>query len=243
MVKTKIAIVDDLQADRSWLAEKIDDYMNSQHLPYRLFSYESGEQFLLELEKEQFDIVFMDIYMNGITGVEAAGELRKRDMDCKLVFLTTTEEYMRQGFSLNSSHYLIKPVGDKDFVQAMENCRLRRLCEVPYLTVTSFGRTLKLDTLNILYVDISDRNAMIHMTDRTLSAGRNFNAISDALLADKRFLLCIKGIVINMDYISRQENDTFCLTDGSRIPIALRGKKNIISLYRNYIFDNMGGAL
>ena len=132
MTPYRIAVVDDLERDRTWLAEKLADYMARERLEYELTAFASGEAFSAALEQGQrFNLVFMDIYMDGITGIEAAQALRARDMDCKLVFLTTSEDFMRQGFSLNSAHYLIKPVKDEDFAQAMANCRLGRALQVP----------------------------------------------------------------------------------------------------------------
>ena len=154
MTPYRIAVVDDLERDRAWLAEKLADYMARERLEYELTAFASGEAFSAALEQGQrFNLVFMDIYMDGITGIEAAQALRARDMDCKLVFLTTSEDFMRQGFSLNSAHYLIKPVKDEDFAQAMANCRLGRALQVPTLAVTVEGRTLEVDTRQIRYLE------------------------------------------------------------------------------------------
>ena len=101
MTPYRIAVVDDLERDRAWLAEKLADYMARDRLEYELTAFASGEGFSAALEQGQrFNLVFMDIYMDGITGIEAAQALRARDMDCKLVFLTTSEDFMRQGLSL-----------------------------------------------------------------------------------------------------------------------------------------------
>ena len=83
---------------------------------------------------------------------------------------------MRQGFSLNSAHYLIKPVQDEDFAQAMENCRVRRECQVPSLEVTIGQQPLELDTRDILYLDIEGRTVVIHTVEGALPAGRSFSA-------------------------------------------------------------------
>lgn len=234
---TKIAIVDDQSVYRNWLSLKIEAYMKDYQLGYRIFSFESGESFVSALAAERFDIVFMDIHLKGITGVEAAKELRKKDMDCKLVFLAATKDFMSQVFALNSCHYLIKPISDEDFIQAMENCRIRKQYEVPFLDITSGGQLLHLNTTRILYVDIVNRNTIIHMTDHTISAGRNFNAIAKILLEDQRFLLCIKGVLVNMDAILKQEENSFLLKNGEHLPIAMRGKKEVFAQFRRYLFE------
>lgn len=234
-----IAMVDDMDSDREWLAGRLETYLRTRHIPYSLSAFTSGEEFLSALSEHWFDIVFMDIYMDGITGLDAAQALRAKDRDCKLIFLTSSEDFMRQGFSLNSAHYLIKPVKDEDFLQAMENCRIRRKCQVPSLTVVSERTSLEVDTLDILYVDIENRAVCIHTKDGTLSAGRNFSKATEPLLADNRFLICNKGMLVNMDFIASLEECDFVLVNGERLPIASRRKKELAAHYHRYTFGSL----
>ena len=77
MTPYRIAVVDDLERDRAWLAKKLADYMARERLEYELTAFASGEAFSAALEQGQrFNLVFMDIYMDGITGIEAAQTLR-----------------------------------------------------------------------------------------------------------------------------------------------------------------------
>lgn len=236
----QIAMVDDMSSDREWLAEKLETYLRANHLPYMLSAFSSGEEFLSALSTQWFDIVFMDIYMDGVTGVEAAQALRAKDRDCKLIFLTSSEEHMYEGFSLNSAHYLIKPVKDKDFLQAMENCRIKRECQVPFLTVVSDRIPMQIDTLNILYVDIHNRVVVVHTKSSLCPAGRNFNQTAEQLLNDRRFLLCNKGLLVNMDFIIALDDCFFVLVNGERLPIATRRKKELQSHYHRYVFGSLG---
>ena len=229
MTPYRIAVVDDLERDRAWLAEKLADYMARDRLEYELTAFASGEGFSAALEQGQrFNLVFMDIYMDGITGIEAA-----------LVFLTTSEDFMRQGFSLNSAHYLIKPVKDEDFAQAMANCRLGRALQVPTLAVTVEGRTLEVDTRQIRYLEVQQRSVVLHTTRGDLPLGRSFSAAAAPLERDRRFLLCFKGVLVNMDHIAAQTGDELRLDNGSILPIAPRRRREILAQYRAYMFGRM----
>lgn len=242
MKEYQIAAVEDNAADRAWLSMKLEQYCKQRHIPYVLSCFSSGEAFLAALKNQRFQIVFMDIYLNGISGVETAQALRSRDQDSKLVFLTSSEDFMRQGFSLNSAHYLIKPVKDEDFAQAMENCRVRRECQVPSLGVTIGQQSLELDTRDILYLDIEGRTVVIHTVEGTLPAGRSFSAIAELLLTDERFLPCNRGLLVNMDFIADQDGSDFLLLDGTRLPMARRRKHELLTQYRSYVFGTMGGT-
>lgn len=234
----KIATVDDLPSVRAYLADKLALYLGSRGLKYTLFPFKSGEAFIAALDKEQFDIVFMDIYMEGMTGIEAAGKLRERDMDCRLVFLTTSKDFLQQGYAFNPCHYLLKPASGADFDQAMENCRIPRQVEVPFLSVVSNGLALQIDTAKLLYVDICGRNTTLHLTDRTLAVAGSMIKVTEPLLADRRFLICIQGVLVNMDYIAAVEESVFVLHNSHRLQIALRNKNSIIKQYRAYQFES-----
>lgn len=242
MKEYHIAVVDDSPGDREWLAQKLAVYMAQQRLAYTLSTFASGEDFLAALPTARFAIVFMDIYLGGISGIDAAQALRGLDKDCKLVFLTTSADFMRQGFALNSAHYLLKPVQDEDFYQAMENCRVQRQVQVPALLVQSGGQTLEVPTTEIQYLEVQQRTSLLHTTAGVLPLGRTFASLADLLLADQRFLLCYKGLLVNMDFITAQREDDFLLADGSSLPIAPRRRREIMAQYRDYIFNNMRGS-
>lgn len=232
----KIAMVDDQPLDSVLLAEKIEKYMGSRWLKYELLQYNSGEAFVAAMETVRFDIVFMDIFMDGMTGIEAAGKLRRRDMDCKLVFITSSKDHLEDGYAFNPSHYLVKPFTDNRFDQAMENCRIKRQLEVPYLDIISNGAPLRIDTTELIYVDTYERNVLLHTISGILPAGRGFSGISELLLRDERFFVCIRGVLVNMDFIHSVEDSVFFMKNGDRLQMALREKKNLILKYRDYQF-------
>ena len=104
-----IAIVDDLASDRLQLIGKLQTYMQQARIPFTLYEFDSGEAFLEAFSPGRFSIVFLDIYMGGMTGMAVAHAIREQDFDCRLIFLTQSEEYLREGYSVNAVHYLIKP--------------------------------------------------------------------------------------------------------------------------------------
>ena len=223
MTPYRIAVVDDLERDRAWLAEKLADYMARDRLEYELTAFASGEGFSAALEQGQrFNLVFMDIYMDGITSIEAAQALRARDMDCKLVFLTTSEDFMRQGFSLNSAHYLIKPVKDEDFAQAMANCRLGRALQVPTLAVTVEGRTLEVDTRQIRYLEVQQRSVVLSLKMAEAAAAARITGEHPVLLLDdvlselddgrKQYLLT--RMKEKQTFVTSCDDTAFLKTDG-----------------------------
>ena len=234
-----IAIVEDLAQDCEHISSCLNRYMTEHGLTYHLYTYESAEDFVSALNTLTFQIVFMDIYLQGMTGMEAAVCLRRHNRDCKLIFLTISTEHCLEGFRVNACHYLIKPFLDHDFTEAMERCHLQPVYDVPYLDVICDGKELRLNTESILYIQVQKRNVLIQTLNQTLIVNGPFHPLTNTLLNDRRFLLCIQGVLVNMDYISSQEDTVFIVKNGDRLPINIRNKRQILQSYRNYIFENM----
>lgn len=234
-----IAIIEDLAKDREHIRTCLSRYMEEHGLSYHLYTYDNGEDFVKALHTLSFQIVFMDIYLQGMTGMEAAICLRRQDRKCKLIFLTVSTEHCLEGFRVNACHYLIKPFSDHDFGEAMERCNLQPEYDVPYLDVICDGKAFQLNTESILYMQVQKRNVLIQTLNQTFMVNGPFHALTKPLLDDKRFLLCIQGILINMDYIVNQEETVFIVKNGDRLPINIRNKRQILQHYRNYIFENM----
>ena len=151
----QIAIVDDRAEDRAELSACLENYMKKHQLDYTLTEFEDGENFLKAAAEVNFQLVFMDIYMENMDGMEAARRLRQKNRICKIVFLTITEDYARMGYSLSASYYLLKPLSihQADFEEAMELCQLKPPYEVMTLSVMADRQKLELPTEKILYID------------------------------------------------------------------------------------------
>lgn len=239
----QIAIVDDRAEDRAELSACLENYMKKHQLDYTLTEFEDGENFLKAAAQVNFQLVFMDIYMENMDGIETARRLRQKNRLCKIVFLTITEDYARMGYSLSASYYLLKPLSlhQADFEEAMELCQLKPPYEVMTLSVMADRQKLELPTEKILYIDYQNRMTRIHTAERVIPVSGGFQEVTAALQKDKRFLPCYRGILINMDYISQVDSQTFRLINGEELPIALRNGKQLRETYRQYVFSGMGG--
>ena len=200
----QIAIVDDRADDRAELSVCLENYMKKHQLDYTLTEFEDGENFLKAAAQVNFQLVFMDIYMENIDGMEAARRLRQKNRLCKIVF---------------------PPY------------------EVMTLSVMADRQKLELPTEKILYIDYQNRMTRIHTAERVIPVSGGFQEVTAALQKDKRFLPCYRGILINMDYISQVDSQTFRLINGEELPISLRNRKQLREVYRQYVFSGMEGIV
>ena len=110
----RIAIVDDLAKERASLHLRLEKILNLRSVCAEILEYESGETFLAAEKEQRFTAAFLDIYMDGMSGMDAARELRKMDTDCMLVFTTTSTDHALEGFQVRAMHYLVKPFSTEE---------------------------------------------------------------------------------------------------------------------------------
>ena len=122
----RIAIVDDLAAERALLKDRLEQQLHRRNVQADILEYESGETFLEAARKAPFTAAFLDIYMDGMTGMEAAKKLRKTNTDCLLFFTTTSTDHALEGFQVRALHYLVKPFTEAD-IDALTDELLARI--------------------------------------------------------------------------------------------------------------------
>ena len=105
----KIAIVDDKLTEQNKLSSYITSWASENNLPAEISTYQSGESFARTIQNTSFDIVFMDIIMDGKNGIETARVLREYSLSTLLIFITSSREFMAQAFPCHAFDYVIKP--------------------------------------------------------------------------------------------------------------------------------------
>ena len=94
----RFALVDDKKELRDHVAMLLGEFAAEQRLHYKLDCFASGEDFLNHFTAHSYDIIFMDIFMDGMDGVETAEQIRKFDSHVILIFLTSSQDHMKNAW-------------------------------------------------------------------------------------------------------------------------------------------------
>ena len=211
-----IAIVDDERSDSSALKALVDTYFQQNRQAYMIHVFNGALDFIRSTENH--DIVFMDIRMDKLDGLEVARIMRKINTDSVLIFVT------------HMAQLAINYVLDK----AMK--RLEGVSNAAFALKTSDG-IVSLSTNDIIYVEVFDHNLVYHTTKGNYDIrGR----LSDVMkrLDPKRFIMCNRSYVVNLRYVSNINND-FLVVDGTQISISKSHRKEILQHFSNFLGENL----
>lgn len=228
----QIAVVDDRQADVEQIQALLRVYIQKNGLEIQISVFNSGESFLEQLRPGQFDLIFMDIVMQGIDGLETARRLRAMDAKVLLVFVTTESDYAIEGYEVEAAGFLVKaPQLDQNRFDRVMNHVCKKLYDCVMVDLTDTPIRLKLPADSIYYAEISDHKLTIRTDSTSYQLRMTIGQFKTRLPKDNRFFECYKGIVINLDAVDILNRQNVVMKDGATLPVSRRQCEKLADAY------------
>lgn len=236
----KIAIIDDIPTDRRMAAEFVQDYFTQSgiSLPVRISMYETGEAFLAQFVPCDYHIIFIDYYLDRLSGMDVARSIRKEDSSVILIFITASRDFAVEGYKVKASGYLVKPLSYAGVSEILSLIDLRRLRKEQAVELNNGCDTIKVMLGDIVYCDISGHYVQFHMVGGGLRRVRMpFRELAGRLAPYREFLLCYRGCIINLDMVHKVEDFAFLMAGGERVPFRRREYQKMLQMYSDYMFE------
>lgn len=230
----RIALCDDEKDALESLQAHINTYCTKENLEVQLDFFSSGEDFLSSAQ--QYDIIFMDIYLTGISGTDAVRELGG-DATRHVVFTTTSREHAVEAFGLNAVHYLIKPLTEENVADALSRClaRMNALLE-KILEVKSVQGIVPVSMCNIMYAEVFNKVSIVHTHKSDIETYTPLDALAE-LMDDSCFLKVQRSFVVNMNFIESFLFDRVILQNGVEIMLSRGNRQELKRKYQQFLFD------
>ncbi len=226
-----IAICDDNAADRRKLHETIKNYLGQQGIKAKFFAYDNPDKLnsVIESNMMRFDIIFLDIIMDEMNGITCARIIRKQDKLVNIIFLTSSTDYVYEGYEVNATGYLVKPIKIDQLARVMERAIAQiENVEKASICITCRGVTQRIPTSNILYLESENNkvNIVLAKTEEKISVYTKLDEFEQILLSNL-FIRSHKSFLVNFLYIEKYEIDRFELNNGTVIPISRKNKDKV----------------
>lgn len=239
----KVAIVDDCRADRLLLLDFIEQYCRESRLSAEKFQFSSGERLLKVIRPGMFDVIFLDIFMEGINGFAAAEQIRKVDKKCLLVFSTTSEGYAVRSFRVRAFDYLVKPYSYNQLRETLSLCDKALKQQAHYIEVKEGRLPVRILLDDIIYTDYSNHYILFHTSRRIIKSYMSFSNLVEMLEPYTQFLSCFRNCMVNMDHVHALDKTDFIMDNGERVPIKRAIRDEVYQAYANYTFAKLDGSI
>lgn len=229
----RIAVCDDLKTEREKTINAIKEVMGD----FVSEEFDDGRELLKSHAERPFDLIFLDIIMPGISGMETAAKLREHDKKTPIVFISTSEEFGVQSYRVLAFDYLIKPI-DTGLLSSCMKRLYERQRENLHLSIAYSGTKTDILLSNIQCLESNLRKVIF-----TLAENREIEVVGklsdyEEFLTANGFCRCHKSYIINIEHIDCIDGDSFILTGGKTIKISRSYLQSAKKAYFDYVFSS-----
>lgn len=234
MEHLQIAVCEDSIEEQKQLISLIEN----SGIPTKTTVFNSGEELLQEYRSGKFDLIFMDIYMDGMTGVEAVTAIRKIDENVHVAFATTSTDHALESYRLEALKYIEKPVKAKAVHGLLELTRLKKE-NTPRLMLKIKGKDISVPFERILYAEQKAHILFLFLAGgEVLHANEKLDNI-EKQFAGQDFFRCHKSYLMNLAYVKSLEKElmVFSMKEGKNVHIRRESMAKAQKDFEAYLFD------
>ncbi len=231
----RAAIVEDDARDRASIRECLSYVEKAEGLQFDVSEFSTGPSFL-EHYTPDYDIVFMDIEMPGINGMETARELRSMDASVILIFITNLAQYAISGYEVEALDFILKPINKLNFAIKVKRAAARMNRRInESITVKTRGEIRSIRISSIRYVEVNGHYVIYHTLEGDLTEYVTLKEVQSRI-DQTVFVLSSRSYLVNLQYVDAVERDT-AVVGGDRLQISRPQRKAFLSALSEY----MGG--
>lgn len=223
----KISICDDEISFCNTLEDLLIKYSDIHKIDFTITKFESSIGFL-DAYTTDTDIVFLDIQMPIQNGLVVAEELRKKDTNVFLIFLTSLRQYVFRGYDFHAYQYILKPVNYRKIEILLDELipKLHKNNE-KCIFVKVKGDIHKIFLSDLKFIETNSRKALLHIDTQTLLVNKKMHEF-DAILPTELFFRCHSSYIVNLSYISKIVGYDIYLSTGDVLPLSKHKKGDLL---------------
>lgn len=201
----------------------------------------NGESLLFNLQDNpnEADIIYLDILMKDLNGIETAKKLRDYGCESEIIYLTASEDYVFNSFDVNAYNYILKDRITTDKFESILikaiNLAQRKKQEIFKCSRNHIIKHIPIHSIS--YFESSARLVTVHYDGKSFSFYSNMNTLMENLI-DKGFIQCHRSYIVNMHFISELDKTDLILIDCTRIPLGSSYVREIKHAFALYLADS-----
>ena len=236
-MRINIAVCDDEDESLHMIQKELYHAADKLNIEIETYFYNKGKKVLdfIYNEKEDFDILFLDIDMPDISGLEVAKKLRQKNSDIILIFISAHEQYVFESIEYNPFRYIRKNRIEKELIPTLKAV-YQRLEEMQdsYIIVKTEEAEVRVKHSDIMYFETTARKIGIHLKNGEVLLVRKTIKELYKELNHEYFIKIHSGCVANAKYIGKYSNHDITLDNGEQLIVSRTRIKGVKMTLMNY---------
>ena len=199
-------------------------------------AFYSGEELVKMYKMGEciYDVIFLDMEMGKLNGIETANIIRNFDKHVIIVFVTNHTKYMQDCFECSPFRFLIKPVSPLDFDRVFSDIEKKISEENTTIVFTENRNKTRLFCEDIIYFECQAHYIYIHTKDKIHKICKTMTELYD-IIDKNMFLQVHKSFIINLNYIREIQDAQLVLYEAAEsVPVSRTYKKALVNAFINF---------
>ena len=232
----RVVIVEDESAEMQRLQELLLRYGQENSITFDIRTYTSALTFLGDYQKE-IDIVFMDIELPDVNGMEICRRLRKQDTEVMIIFVTNMAQFAVQGYEVEAQDFIVKPVQYSEFSLKLRKAlgRLERKNDQCIL-LQSGGTVSRVNLKELYYVEVAEHTVTYHTETGTIEVIGSLKS-AEQMLAGKGFSRCNYCYLVNLRLVREFHDGDVVLFNGETLRVSRNRRKEFLQALAEFYME------
>ena len=237
-MSVKFMLCDDSQDDLDTLSHALQDYAARRGFELRLETASAAGELLRRWAPFRWDAVFLDMFMPGLSGEDAARRLRLMDNELCLIFVTVSQKHGLFSYDVRATDYLLKPFSQQDIDNALDYFMEKYAESLRSLRVRTAWEEVDVRFRDIRYIEIRNHQAILHTGEQELTVWKSLDELEEEL-RDRRFLRCHRSYLVNLEHVKTLEKRDFLIDSGDLAPISRQKMQAVQRKYQEWLAERM----
>ena len=229
----KIAYCDDRENDRDKIMYALTQIEERWKEEFELFSFSSGESLYVSIAKNHYDIILLDILMDGIDGIETATRLRSMGDESLIIFISNYDKRVKELFGYRTIGFLDKPVDTSKLEKLLSDaCIVLNKDSANMFTFNVGGSLQYIPTKDIVYFESMRNKIIIHTLKKDLMYYDTLSSVWQKVEPTGQFVMTHRSFIFNLDYAFIKSNK---ITIRNRNEVFTIGKTYKVEAQKKYV--------
>ena len=230
----------DIKEQSGFNAEVVHSLAKWKRYALKEYGFSNGEGLVAGYKNHPFDLIFLDVMMNEIDGIETGKLIRQMDKNVEIVYCTSSSDFAIAAYEVHAMGYLLKPY-EPGRIGAVIDYYVQKHPQKNqnYIEVKSRRKSLIIPYKDIINMESDNKVVYIYTTTQGIVKVYNKLDVFEKELSDDRFLRCHQSYLVNMQYVAGLVDSDFIMINDKMIPIRKSGRKLIVKKYEEFFKESL----
>lgn len=240
-IMLKIAICDDDLREISRISGLLNQYQAVKEPAFKYDSFSNAIDLLEAMRRNTYQVLFLDVLMPGINGIEAAREIRGFNEQIKIIFLTSSKEFAVESYAVEAHYYMLKPGTAEKLFPILDKIFLGARREEDALQIKTASGFTRIPFEKVEFLEVFNKKLRFYLADGSIKEIRgSLSHFEGELLSRKKFIKVHRSYIVNMGSILTIAANQLTTCAAQTVPISRLLYPQVRETYMQYLFSEKG---